>query len=98
MITRKDYMADSANLHQAYYLEVALAARLMVPDWIMEDVRKSTDPNLNDIALGRWDALAGARPNPSLVSALKARGDVYSIAGSVCAYKALAKHLATEPS
>lgn len=94
MMTRKEMMdapkERASEAHDVYYREVAKAAGLRVPESVMRDVRKSTDPHLNDIKLDRWDRLTqGARS--ALSRALKERGDFYSLAGGTCAFKAAAR-------
>lgn len=98
MITRQEYMTDRTR-HHDYYLEIALEADLRVPEHVMERVRASNDPHLNDVPLFMWDALARGIIQPDsgmsypVVKALQQRGDNGSLAGIVCALKALARHL-----
>jgi hypothetical protein len=90
MITRADYMANSATLHQAYYAEVAADARLTIRPDLLARVVRSTDPHLNDIPLAVWDNISLAYQS-SLSRAFKARGDFWSLAGGCCAAKAQAR-------
>lgn len=88
MITRKEYM-NNHSLHHAFYLEIAIEANLVVPPNMIEDCKKSTNPTFNDVQLKRWDNLSIR----TLGSAFKKRGDFLSLAGQVCAYKSLARHI-----
>lgn len=98
MITYSEYMADSSNLHQAFYLEVAKAAGISYAN--SEDLPKIAkalkhDENLNNIPLYIWDrwAIFTAR---AVGEALKARGTFYSLASGVCAHKAAAREAARQ--
>jgi hypothetical protein len=98
MITRKAYMADSANLHHAYYLEIAMASLPLNIPCSVEQVREalaSGDEHLNTIPLGKWDAMALTGDNRRMYKALKERGDFQSLGTGVCVLKAYAKHLAS---
>jgi len=59
IITRKAYLADSRNLHRAYYLQFATdRTRRLVAEYIGTDrIRASTDEHFNDIPLQQWDRL-----------------------------------------
>lgn len=94
MITRKEYMQNSSELHQAYYLEIALAAGLtaeIFPADMVAQIKASTDKHLNDVSMARWDALALGYAS-AIRRASKERGDQYSLAQGVCTLKALARH------
>jgi hypothetical protein len=100
MITRKEYMADSANLHQAYYLETALMAGLTgnsLPVSVAK-IREAlqVDRNLNNIPLQRWDACVSpwVRSAIAQVNIQKEGHCASSLSDGVCALKALARHLA----
>lgn len=59
MIHRNEYMANSAELHRAYYSQfVNAGVRNLVKCYIgMEALLKSTDKHLNDIPLAKWDSM-----------------------------------------
>lgn len=100
IITRAEYMKDSRNLHQAYYLQIArmagLKARhLPVP---VESIREAlkTDEHLNNIPLSLWDN-AAFRVKAQVKRAERECGDTAPAdLDGVCALKALARHLATQ--
>ena len=96
MITRSEYMADSANLHQAYYLEIAEEAGLRIPPGLLSRAKAvfETDSCFNKTPLAEWDSIAIAYRS-SLQRALKPRGECWSLGAGVCAAKALARHLVT---
>jgi hypothetical protein len=95
MITRKQYLADSAALYHPYYLQFAdrkLRSRVMGA-FGPEELARSTDPHFNDIPLARWDDLARSShpfmPHERLVAA----GDFYSLSCGVCLLKAIARDI-----
>lgn len=99
LITRKEYMADSANLHQAYFLELAQYAGMNESSLpvSLEKIREAlkTDKNMNNIPLGMWDARAyGWKQRVAQVNIAKEGACVSSLSDCVCALKALARHLA----
>ena len=101
MITRKDYMKDSSNLHREYYGQfVNDAVKAEVLRFIgKKAIINSTDEHLNDIRLAFWDRLAGfafsgsrmVRSPHSIVPVsrqqLKEAGEGTSCATLVCIYK-----------
>ena len=99
MITYAEYFADSRKLHQAYYLEIALAAGLTARNLpvSVDKVREAlkTDEHLNNIPLAQWDACAASIMGATARHA-KARGEMnaHTLGVSVCSLKALARHLA----
>lgn len=100
MITRQEYMADSENLHQAYYLETAQMAGLSVVNLptSIANIRKAleTDKNLNNISLQAWDycVTSSVRAAIARVNVEKEGQHASSLSDGVCALKALARHLA----
>ena len=94
------HMADSENLHHAYYLEMAQHAGFTKNNLpvSVDKIRKAleTDEHLNNIPLHLWDS----RVTPSVRQAIgrvniaKEGRCVSSLSDGVCALKALAKHLA----
>jgi hypothetical protein len=103
MITRKEYMADSSNLHQAYYLETAQMAGLTAHNLpvSVDKIREAlkTDRNLNNIPLQWWDACVTSwvRSAIARVNVEKEGQRASSLSDGVCALKALARHLAEQP-
>jgi len=96
MITRKEYLADSKNLHHIYYSQFAtpaLRSRVMAK-FGPEELAASTDRHFNDIDLRRWDDLARSSypflPHDLIVQA----GDFYSLSFGVCLLKAIARDIA----
>lgn len=58
MITRKEYMQDSMNLHNAYYSQFVTPELIEYLDSVLgERIRKSDCKYFNDIPLARWDRL-----------------------------------------
>lgn len=98
MIAYKEYMADSQNLHQSFYLEVAKEAGISYAN--SNDLPKikealKHDENLNNIPLAFWDKRAIFTAS-AVGKALKARGTFYSLASGVCAHKAAAREAARQ--
>jgi len=96
MITRKDYLDNNQEpgAHRAYYAQfVTDHEKTIVQRYIgMRDLRADAgDPNLNGVALGRWDRL----PAVSVEAAkrLKEAGDYLTLGGKVCIYKEAARQL-----
>lgn len=93
MITHEQYMADSAKLHHAYYLEIARAAGVRFSD--PKDIARfrealTTDKHMNNIPLAWWDARAMGLGHGTR-QALRERGTFYSMAIGVCILKAAAR-------
>lgn len=87
--SRADYMEGRCT-HQEYYLEIAKALHLVCFPGLLQRVRKSKDPHLNDIPLAMWDGMGSALVRlRSTHNVFEARGDLSSRAGMVCALKAL---------
>ena len=89
MNTRKQYMNKECT-HQEYYEEIGKEAGVVIPDDVMNHVRKSTDEHLNDIPLYIWDRTAGWFKHQIAIAKQK-RGDFWSLAGGVCVVKAMAR-------
>ena len=95
MITRKDYMADSANLHHSYYLQFATESTYSL---IKAFVGKK---DYNSIPMHSWDRMSGmvkASVNKTLLA--KAEGYEYpkyawSLNTSICIAKAVARELSS---
>lgn len=101
MITRKEYMADSRNLHHAYYLQFATKSTFSIVHMRIgvEAILASTDPHMNDIPLGKWDALNDLIRS-SIDQRLKGAADGYpkgrfgwSLGDTVCIAKAVAREI-----
>lgn len=101
LITRAEYMADSSNLHHAYYLQFATRATfaIVLARIGRSAIAESTDPHMNDIPLCRWDAL-----NESIRSSIRQRvkGQAegypagrfsWSLSDAVCIAKAVAREI-----
>ena len=97
MITRKEYMQNSKKLFHAYYLEIAKEAGIdysesdLLPR--VKEALKAGDEHLNTIPLSIWDA-NGMYTQRTINTAMKKRGDFWSLAGSVCVHKTAAKEAA----
>jgi uncharacterized protein YmfQ (DUF2313 family) len=103
MITRAEYMANSRELHQAYYLEIAQAAgwRNRISDKMLTRVKAALaagDKHLNTIPLSEWDHLTGFPHCGGLSRAVRERhpGFGATLSDGVCALKALARYLAEQ--
>lgn len=106
MITRKQYMADSANLHESYYGQfVTPEIKQRVLKRFGIEILKNEfqkDENLNGIPLKCWDDLAGNRITFDGYAAtlcadtLKAAGDGPTWSNSVCILKAAARQIVNE--
>jgi len=96
MITYQEYMEDSANLHHAFYLEIAQECGINYSK--SKDIERiknalKTDEHLNNIPLREWDSKAESTKR-SIDRALRNRGTWYSLAAGVCVHKAAAKEAA----
>ena len=93
MITRKDYMADSANLHHSYYLQFATESTYSL---IKAFVGKRDH---NSIPLQQWDRISeSVRRTVDKMLLSEAEGRVYpkyawSLSTSICIAKAVAREL-----
>ena len=95
MITRKDYMADSANLHHSYYLQFATPYTYsLIKGFVGER-------DYNSIPLQQWDSISES-VRMSVDKTLLARAEGYeppkyawSLSTSVCIAKAVARELAS---
>ena len=94
MITLKDYMADSANLHHNYYLQFAKQSTY---DLIKTFVGKR---DYNSIPLHSWDCISeSVRVSVDKTLLAKAEGYeppsyAWSLNTSICIAKAVARELA----
>ena len=96
MITYKEYMENSGELHHAYWLEVATEAGLQIPKELLEacrnNLRRDGRSHFNSTPMLAWDEL-GLQHKNALHRALKPRGTGWSLSCGACAGKALARHL-----
>lgn len=102
MITRAEYMADGAKLHQSYFLELAQHAGLTAHNLpvSVEKIREAlkTDEHMNNIPLQLWDSRVTAHVRSAIaqVNITKEGHCASSLSDGVCALKALARHLAEQ--
>lgn len=92
--TREQYLAGQCSFEDYYRGVIATSgARRMVEPKMLARVREAIaagDYHLNTIPLGLWDAMAPAW-RPIIARALKAHGDFWSLGGSICFLKQLAR-------
>ena len=92
MITREDFVSGKNTFHEYYSQFVTEAIKRAVLRQItMEKLLESTDPDLNDIALKRWEVI----PANVNYAAIRAAGDVnaQTISNFICVVKTAAKQL-----
>ena len=94
MITRKDYMADSANLHHSYYLQFATPSTFSLIKAFV------AGRDYNSISLHSWDRIS-EMVRMTVNKTLLARAEDYeppkygwSLNTSICIAKAVARELA----
>ena len=94
MITRKDYMADSANLHHSYYLQFATQSTYSIINAFV------AGRDCNSISLCSWDRIS-EMVRRSVDKTLLAKAEGYeppsyawSLNTSICIAKAVARELA----
>ena len=94
MITRKDYMADSANLHHSYYLQFATESTYSLIKTFVGG------RDYDSIPLHQWDRISESmRMSVDKKLLSEAEGYEYpkytwSLSTSVCIAKAVARELA----
>ena len=94
MITRKDYMADSANLHHSYYLQFATPSTYSLIKAFV------AGRDYNSIPLHSWDLISeSVRMSVDKKLLSEAEGYDYpkygwSLSTSICIAKAVARELA----
>ena len=100
IITHAQYMANSEELHQAYYLQFATenTKRLVLRSIGADKIKASNDPYFNDIPLHQWDALdKGVRATINTKAKresdnyTKPSGYLWSLSDTVCTAKACAR-------
>jgi hypothetical protein len=94
-ITRKQYLAHSAELFDAYFLQFAGPGyrSALSGKFGPEELLASTDHHFNDIPLARWDDAARALYSRVDHAKITAAGDFYSLSTGVCLAKAMAREL-----
>lgn len=99
LYTRKDYL-DNKITHDEYYFEIAKEIGIRPPDEMINKARKALnlgDEHLNTISLSVWDTWARNILvfNSSAVNdVFRKRGDYCTLAGLVCALKAITRYYA----
>lgn len=99
IITRAQYMADSAALHHAYWLQFATPRTFALVENVIgkERIKASTDPHFNDIPLAIWDRcdIISTANKAALVAADGCGGKKFrwSMSSNVCIAKACAKEI-----
>lgn len=90
MITRKEYISGKATFDQYYSQFVTAGVRQVVERRIgLDKIRRSKDPNFNDIPLKQWDDLS-IHTWPEQIRLLKEAGDYPSLAHTACVAKSYA--------
>lgn len=93
MITREEYMKDSAKLHNAYWEQFVTpeVIALVNRNISTAEIKSSEDKYFNDIKLVRWDSLYyQGLPQLTLKLRQQAKED-NSLGASVCIAKAAAR-------
>ena len=96
MITRKDYLADSANLHHSYYLQFATPSTYsLIKAFVGER-------DYNTISLQQWDGIS-EMVRMSVDKRLLGSAEGYnypkygwSLSTSICIAKAVARELSSQ--
>jgi hypothetical protein len=97
MITRQDYVNQKAT-HREYYGQFVSAG---VKSWVLQtftkqELMQSTDPNLNDLPIDRWDRVIPSPVPFTLVSRMTMVGDYATLGGLVCIAKEAARQIIEE--
>lgn len=96
MNTRRDYLEGRCS-HREYYLEIAKEIGPTANAALLQRVRESKDPLLNDIPLRDWDSIASfLQHSPKLKAAFRARDDYVTAAGMVSLLKVFYLDAATK--
>ena len=94
MITRKEYMDASREngpaAHRAYYAQFVNERTI---NYVVQRIGAARllaarDPHLNDIPLGKWDAMVSTLP---MAAKMKDAGDYYTLSACVCIAKEAAR-------
>ena len=97
MITRQDYVNQKAT-HREYYGQFVCD---QVKSWVLraftkQELMQSTDPNLNDLPIDRWDRVIPSPVPFTLVSRMTRVGDYATLGGLVCIAKEAARQIIEE--
>jgi len=94
-ITRKQYLAHSAELFHAYYMQFAGNGYRSALSGMFgpEELLASADPNFNDIPLSRWDDAVRKLYSRVDHARITAAGDFYTHSTGVCMAKTMAREL-----
>jgi hypothetical protein len=94
-ITRKQYLAHTAELFDAYFLQFAGPGyrSALSGKFGPEELLASTDPHFNDISLAHWDDAARALYPYVNHKKITEAGDFYTLSTGVCLAKTMAKDL-----
>jgi hypothetical protein len=99
---RSEYMAmrepeDQARAHRAYYSQYVTEEikQRLLRRILLAELLNSTDQYLNDIRLGRWDAIVRNLPRTT-VQQLRENGDWLSLGTGVCILKEAARQIIEE--
>ena len=94
MKTRQDYI-DGKVSHAEYYEQFVTeeTKKNLLRHISQQELLASTNEHLNDISLGRWDAIPATT---GTTAAMKDCGDYLTQAGNVCIYKAAARMIIDE--
>lgn len=98
IITRKEYLADSKNLHQDYYMQFAdrIPSWKLLQEHSMEEWDKlyEQDEHLNNVPLKFWDGFFQGFKYAGGISFKEVTGSSsYSISDAVCTAKAKMKYM-----
>ena len=103
LITRKEYMENSSELHHKYYLQFATESTkiFVLNELKIKDIKNALlngDKHLNEIKIPYNNMGRGGRwwwdDSPINISLLKELGESNSPSTHTCVGKAMAKHLA----
>ncbi len=92
-MTRKEYINSNGASHRAYYAQfVTPALQAAIVDRIGANaIIASTDEYMNDIPIGRWDALEPITKHHAQKLLRDIGGDFWSLGCSVCIAKEAAR-------
>ena len=94
MITRKEYMENSSELFNEYYLQFATPTVRSEVNSIKHLIFKSTDKHFNDINLSIWDRISRIAFHELCKVNFKINGSrSVSLSDGVCAAKSYARSI-----
>ncbi len=98
MITYSEYSANANDLHEGFYGQfVSEEIKRLVKSRIgIKNILSSTDKNLNDIPLAKWDEISKLVQNCAIDELKKAGFKGTSLSTGVCIAKAAARQLIKE--